>query len=203
MSRIIGDRKEKSALDEMEEVARARNRDVAEEERLEVLRKAKIEEERIAREEAERKAKKEKPLIQAPSKPLITEPTDGDIVKLCGEKELLKNDYEVLKDIYRNSFFTPEGEYTTGNIRIEDKRVIEIRATEHGMIGLPESISRLDKIECLYFGVNKISSLPKSLEAMGWLKNAFFHFNPLDDKSKKMLDRMKKNGIEAGYSEWM
>jgi hypothetical protein len=40
MVRIIGDRKEKSALDEMEEVARARNRDVAEEERLDALRKA-------------------------------------------------------------------------------------------------------------------------------------------------------------------
>ncbi|MFA5887567.1 MAG: hypothetical protein WC852_02560 [Candidatus Nanoarchaeia archaeon] len=40
MSRIIGDRREKSALDEMEEVARARNADVAEEERLEALRKA-------------------------------------------------------------------------------------------------------------------------------------------------------------------
>jgi hypothetical protein len=41
MSRIIGDRREKSALDEMEEVAKQRNRDVAEEERLEALRKAK------------------------------------------------------------------------------------------------------------------------------------------------------------------
>ncbi|MFH1066224.1 MAG: hypothetical protein V1734_06970 [Nanoarchaeota archaeon] len=40
MARIIGDRR-KSALDEMEEVARARNADVAEEERLEALRKAK------------------------------------------------------------------------------------------------------------------------------------------------------------------
>ena len=41
MVRIIGDRKEKSALDEMEEVAKMRNRDVAEEERIETLRKAK------------------------------------------------------------------------------------------------------------------------------------------------------------------
>ncbi|MFH1066227.1 MAG: hypothetical protein V1734_06985 [Nanoarchaeota archaeon] len=40
MTRIIGDRRGKSALDEMEEVARARNKDVAEEERLEALRKA-------------------------------------------------------------------------------------------------------------------------------------------------------------------
>ena len=44
MSRIIGDRT-KSALDEMEEVARERNRDVAEEDRLE-----RIEEERERRE---------------------------------------------------------------------------------------------------------------------------------------------------------
>ncbi|MFA5887562.1 MAG: hypothetical protein WC852_02535, partial [Candidatus Nanoarchaeia archaeon] len=49
MNRIIGDRKEKSALDEMEEVARQRNRDVAEEERLEKMEAA-----RRAREEAER-----------------------------------------------------------------------------------------------------------------------------------------------------
>ena len=35
MNRIIGNRTGKSALDEMEEVARARNADVAEEERLE------------------------------------------------------------------------------------------------------------------------------------------------------------------------
>ena len=35
MNRIIGDRREKSALDKMEEVARQRNRDVAEEDRLE------------------------------------------------------------------------------------------------------------------------------------------------------------------------
>ena len=47
MNRIIGDRKE-NILDEMEEVARARNKDVAEEERLEKLEAA-----RRAREEAE------------------------------------------------------------------------------------------------------------------------------------------------------
>jgi hypothetical protein len=41
MSRIIGDRTKKSALDEMEEVARARNKDVAEEERLDAERKQK------------------------------------------------------------------------------------------------------------------------------------------------------------------
>jgi hypothetical protein len=41
MNRIIGDRTKKSALDEMEEVARVRNRDVAEEERLDAIRKAK------------------------------------------------------------------------------------------------------------------------------------------------------------------
>ncbi|MFH1066225.1 MAG: hypothetical protein V1734_06975 [Nanoarchaeota archaeon] len=40
MSRIIGDRTMNNTLDEMEEVARARNRDVAEEERIEALRKA-------------------------------------------------------------------------------------------------------------------------------------------------------------------
>lgn len=41
MNRIIGDRREKSVLEEMEEVVRERNADVAEEERLEALRKAK------------------------------------------------------------------------------------------------------------------------------------------------------------------
>ena len=52
MNRIIGNRTGKSALDEMEEVARARNADVAEEERLE-----RIEAERKAVEDAERKSK--------------------------------------------------------------------------------------------------------------------------------------------------
>ena len=52
MARIIGNRTGKSALDEMEEVARARNADVAEEERLE-----RIEAERKAVEDAERKSK--------------------------------------------------------------------------------------------------------------------------------------------------
>jgi hypothetical protein len=46
MNRIIGDRKEKSALDEMEEVARERNKDVAKEDRLEAIRKAKEKAER-------------------------------------------------------------------------------------------------------------------------------------------------------------
>lgn len=45
MSRIIGDRRE-NTLDEMEEVARERNKDVAEEERLEAIRKRKEEAER-------------------------------------------------------------------------------------------------------------------------------------------------------------
>jgi hypothetical protein len=65
MSRIIGDRKEKSALDEMEEVARARNRDVAEEERIEAEKKAKREADRKAREEAQKKNAEEK--ANAPS----------------------------------------------------------------------------------------------------------------------------------------
>ena len=58
MTRIIGDRRE-NTLDEMEEVARERNRDVAEEERME-----KLEAERRAREEAERK---EKGISEAPA----------------------------------------------------------------------------------------------------------------------------------------
>ena len=43
MAGLIGDRTGKSALDEMEEVARERNKDVAEEERLEAIRTAKEE----------------------------------------------------------------------------------------------------------------------------------------------------------------
>jgi hypothetical protein len=63
MNRIIGDRKEKSALDEMEEVARARNKEVAEEELLEAIMKAK--------EEAERAKKPSEP-IQDSSSSIIT-----------------------------------------------------------------------------------------------------------------------------------
>ena len=200
MSKLIGNPLSKNVLDEIIENTREANAEF-----LKEIEKERLEAERKAREEAEREAKpkKEKPLIHLPSKPMITEPADGDIVRFCGMKDLLKNDYEVLKDVYRNTFFTAEGEYISGKIRIEDKRVVEIRATERNMLELPESISGLGKLEDLYFGANKITSLPKSLETMDWLKNAYFHHNPLDDRSKKMLDRMRKKGIEAGYSEWM
>ena len=59
MSRIIGDRT-RNTLDEMEEVARARNKDVAEEERLGSVRKAKepTEENKKMKEKQEKKLKK-------------------------------------------------------------------------------------------------------------------------------------------------
>ena len=149
------------------------------------------------------KPKKEKPLIHMPSKPLITEPADGDIVKFCGTKDLLKNDYDVLKDVYRNTFFTAEGEYTSGRIYITNKRVTGIRATSRHILELPESICRLDKLKELYFGENDIKALPKSLETMDWLEFAGFPHNPLNKESKQMLDRMERKGIQKSYSEWM
>ena len=87
MTRIIGDRRGKSALDEMEEVARERNADVAEEERMEKLEAA-----RRAREEAER--------ANAPSEPAIIEPSLKDIVDFHG-RELFRGDAEALKELYK------------------------------------------------------------------------------------------------------
>ena len=75
MSRIIGDRT-RNTLDEMEEVARARNKDVAEEERLEALRKAKEADRR--KQEDERKAGEEAEKVEAPSEP-VTIP-EGKII---------------------------------------------------------------------------------------------------------------------------
>lgn len=85
MNRIIGDRKEKSALDEMEEVARARNRDVAEEDRLEALRKAKEEADR-RKQEDERRAREETEKVEAPSEPVI-----------IPEGKIIPGDYHGLK----------------------------------------------------------------------------------------------------------
>ncbi|MFA5887566.1 MAG: hypothetical protein WC852_02555 [Candidatus Nanoarchaeia archaeon] len=73
MSRIIGDRREKSALDEMEEIARARNADVAEEERME-----KLEDARRAKEEAEEARKRiGNGIIQKSSSPEVP----GDVTR--------------------------------------------------------------------------------------------------------------------------
>ncbi|MFH1066223.1 MAG: hypothetical protein V1734_06965 [Nanoarchaeota archaeon] len=210
MSKLIGSPRNKSDLDEMIENSREANEiflKEIEEERLEAERKTVEDEaERRAREKAvkaEAPLKDEKPLLHTPSKPLIQEPANADIVKFCGTKDLLKNDYDVLKDIYKGTYFSAEGEYTSGRIYITDKRVTGIRATSRHVLELPESICRLDKLKDLYFGENDIKALPKSLETMDWLEFAGFPQNPLNTKSKQMLDRMAKKGIQTSYSEWM
>ncbi|MFA5887565.1 MAG: hypothetical protein WC852_02550 [Candidatus Nanoarchaeia archaeon] len=205
MSRIIGDRKEKSTLDEMEEVARARNKDVAEDERLEALRKAK--------EEAER--------AKAPSEPIIIEPSMGDIIKLNGTP-LCRNDYEALSDICKKIGKNPDTDYLSQIVTIENKRIVSLGLYKKELVRLPDAIEKLDALGQIDLGANKLGELPyfigrmkllkeicidnnnleilpASIETMTGLKMFFANRNNFDSTTKQMLERMKKKGVDVRY----
>ena len=197
MDNINGDRTGKSALDEMEEVARERNRDVAEEERMEALMKA---------EEA-----------KAPTKPVIIEPSMEDIVDFHG-RELFRGDAKALKELYK----TIGKEYNKDRVNISGKRVLSLGLCDHNLtevpevIGelsglrwlylfnnqlaqLPDSIGKLSGLQKLYLRNNQLAQLPDTLENLPALKALYAGSNPLDDNSKHMLERMKTRGVNVVY----
>ena len=86
MNRIIGDRREKSALDKMEEVARQRNRDVAEEDRLEAQGKVKRKEEPFVEKPAKNKIE---PLAaEVPVGPIIPIPAPSSVIHMAKARNI-------------------------------------------------------------------------------------------------------------------
>ena len=156
MSRIIGDRT-RNTLEEMEEVARERNRDVAEEERQEALRKA---------EEAKNP--------KAPSKPVIIEPTMEDIVDFHG-RELFRRDAEALKELYK----TIGKEYDKNRVEIREKRVSHLGLYEYNLTEVPDVIGELSGLQLLELNRNQLAQLPDCIGELSGLQSLYLNKNQL------------------------
>jgi hypothetical protein len=165
MSRIIGDRREKSALDEMMEVSRQMNEEVAEETRKE--------EERRAKREAERKSKEDSKGTTLAEVPSVMQPSLGEIIRVC-RKLVYKADHEVIEEIYKRYVPNPAYDKTYQNMKgyyrdkvTKNKRIYRIHITERGLTGgLPDSIGRLTALEELDVYEVKLKRLPTLSEIL-------------------------------------
>jgi hypothetical protein len=141
MSGLIGDRTKKSALDEMEEVARARNKDVAEEEKLEIIA-------------AERRAKER----TEKAKVILAQPEDIDAI-VC-KKRIPMQEYEALRSIYSEVGLDIGKAYRYDRFSIRDRKVVKICLNGYDLTKVPEEVGNLSHMEWLVLFDNKLKALP-------------------------------------------
>jgi len=115
-----------------------------------------------------------------------------DIVNVNGI-EVVRSDYDVLNGLVPGYSFGRIVEES--RILFTDKRVSHLDLYEMGLGSLSSEIGKLDRLEELNLGFNKLSVLPEELCDLPNLEALYVDDNPLSNHS--IVDKLKEKGVEV------
>jgi len=107
--------------------------------------------------------------------------------------EVVRSDYDAVNALFAGYGF--EKLFDEGRVEFNEKRVSYLGLYEIGLGSLSSEIGRLDRVEVLDLGFNKLSVLPEELCDLPNLKALFVDDNPLSNHS--IVDKLEAKGVEV------
>ena len=116
--------------------------------------------------------------------------------------QIPKSEYDAIYELFNSvgkgpkEFYTPDNK---GRIRIQDNRIIYLKAGQIGLKSILESIGNLKNLKELYLFDNQLNSVPESFGNLENLKILNLGHNQLNEKSIEFLKELKEKGVKVIY----